>query len=136
LILNLASLAWCLLDGVARADARGKSDSVPTYLLAFPTQRRSPRTANTNNAVRKQTSTVLYIHRQHFPHIYLNNMDRLQQHQSSNDGKKLEIIKDISDRLEIGLNEDALQAITDLLRAGVHPDAVVAVVTSLNQHAH
>lgn len=63
-------------------------------------------------------------------------MDRLQQHQSSNDGKKLEIIKDISDRLEIGLNEDALQAITDLLRAGVHPDAVVAVVTSLNQHAH
>jgi hypothetical protein len=63
-------------------------------------------------------------------------MDRVQQHPSSNDGKQMEIIKDISDRLEVGLNDDALLAITDLLRAGVHPDAVVAVVTSLNQHAH
>jgi hypothetical protein len=62
-------------------------------------------------------------------------MDRVQ-HSTSNDGKKMEMIKNISDRLEIGLNDDALQAITDLLRAGVHPDAVVAVVTSLNQHAH
>ena len=46
---------------------------------------------------------------------------------------ELEFIQAISDRLETGLNHDALRAITDLLRAGVHPDAVVAAVTSLHQ---
>lgn len=45
----------------------------------------------------------------------------------------MEWIQAISDRLETGLNEDALRAIRDLLQAGVPPDAVVAMVTSLHQ---
>ena len=43
------------------------------------------------------------------------------------------IIQRISDRLETGLNREALRAISDLLRCGVHPDAIVAVVSSLSQ---
>lgn len=54
---------------------------------------------------------------------------------SEKDNKKTEILKAISDKLETGLNQDALQAIGDLLKAGVPPDTIVAVVTSLNQHA-
>jgi hypothetical protein len=48
---------------------------------------------------------------------------------------EIELIKNISDLLDTGLNDAALSAMTDLLRAGVHPDAVVAVVTSLHQHS-
>ena len=46
---------------------------------------------------------------------------------------EMDLMLAISDRLNTGLNEHALQAIVDLLRAGVHPEAVVAVVTSLQQ---
>ena len=49
--------------------------------------------------------------------------------------REMEIVKGISDRLETGLNEDALGAILDLLKRGESPDAIVAVVTSLAQHA-
>ncbi|KAG7352160.1 mitotic-spindle organizing gamma-tubulin ring associated protein [Nitzschia inconspicua] len=54
---------------------------------------------------------------------------------SNNDSTELQLVKNISDRLETGLNEDALRAISDLLRQGEHPDAIVAAVTSLSQRA-
>ena len=47
--------------------------------------------------------------------------------------REMELVKGISDRLDTGLNEDALGAILDLLKRGEHPDAIVAVVTSLAQ---
>jgi len=47
----------------------------------------------------------------------------------------MELVKGISDQLETGLNEPALEAILDLLKRGEHPDAIVAVVTSLAQHS-
>lgn len=46
---------------------------------------------------------------------------------------EMELVQGISDRLDTGLNEDALGAILDLLKRGEHPDAIVAVVTSLAQ---
>mmetsp|Transcript_6048 Transcript_6048/g.14656 ORF Transcript_6048/g.14656 Transcript_6048/m.14656 type:complete len:126 (+) Transcript_6048:118-495(+) len=47
--------------------------------------------------------------------------------------REMELVKGISDRLDTGLNEQALGAILDLLKRGEHPDAIVAVVTSLAQ---
>lgn len=49
------------------------------------------------------------------------------------DDREMQLILSISDRLETGLNEHALQAIIELLQKGTHPDAIVAVVTSLAQ---
>ena len=49
--------------------------------------------------------------------------------------REMELVKGISDRLDTGLNEQALGAILDLLKRGEQPDAIVAVVTSLAQHA-
>ena len=49
------------------------------------------------------------------------------------DDREMQLILSISDRLETGLNEHALQAIIELLQKGIHPDAIVAVVTSLAQ---
>ena len=49
------------------------------------------------------------------------------------DDREMQLILSISDRLETGLNEYALQAIVDLLQRGIHPDAIVGVVTSLAQ---
>jgi hypothetical protein len=46
---------------------------------------------------------------------------------------EIELMLAIANRLNTGLNEEALEAIVDLLHAGVHPDAIVAVVTSLQQ---
>ncbi len=51
----------------------------------------------------------------------------------TNDREMYSVVQAMSDRLETGLNIEALSAIVDLLKAGVHPDAVVAVVTSLSQ---
>ena len=47
--------------------------------------------------------------------------------------REMELVRGISDRLDTGLNEDALLAILDLVKRGEHPDAIVAVVTSLAQ---
>jgi len=52
---------------------------------------------------------------------------------SSTAAERQRLMKAISDRLETGLNGEALQAIADLLEQGVHPDTLVAVVTSLSQ---
>jgi hypothetical protein len=52
---------------------------------------------------------------------------------SRDDDREMQLILAISDRLETGLNEYALQAIVELLQRGVHPDAIVGVVTSLAQ---
>jgi hypothetical protein len=49
--------------------------------------------------------------------------------------RELQLVKNISDRLETGLNEHALKAIMELLQRGEHPDAIVAAVTSLSQRA-
>lgn len=49
------------------------------------------------------------------------------------DEREMQLILSISDRLETGLNEHALQAIVELLQRGIHPDAIVGVVTSLAQ---
>lgn len=57
-------------------------------------------------------------------------MDRASK---SVEDRKVELIKSISDRLETGLNEEAIQAIHSLLLVGVHSDAIVAVVTSISQ---
>ena len=53
--------------------------------------------------------------------------------QNTKEQETISVIQEMSDRLETGLNEEALKAIVDLLKAGTHPDAVVAVVTSLAQ---
>ena len=55
------------------------------------------------------------------------------QQPSTNDA--IDLIRRMSDLLDTGLNDDALNAVSDLLRAGVSPDAVVAVVTSLHQQS-
>ncbi len=52
---------------------------------------------------------------------------------SVDDDREMQLILSMSDRLETGLNEYALQAIVELLKRGIHPDAIVAVVTSLAQ---
>mmetsp|Transcript_2691 Transcript_2691/g.4913 ORF Transcript_2691/g.4913 Transcript_2691/m.4913 type:complete len:117 (+) Transcript_2691:166-516(+) len=49
--------------------------------------------------------------------------------------REIQLIKSISDRLETGLDEYALEAVVDLLKRGEHPDAIVAVVTSLSQRS-
>ena len=54
---------------------------------------------------------------------------------STANNREMELVKGISDQLETGLNEPALEAILDLLKRGEHPDAIVAVVTSLAQHS-
>mmetsp|Transcript_120881 Transcript_120881/g.349248 ORF Transcript_120881/g.349248 Transcript_120881/m.349248 type:complete len:98 (+) Transcript_120881:68-361(+) len=54
-------------------------------------------------------------------------------HRGGNNDESMAIIRAMSDRLETGLNDEALRAIRDLLEAGAHPDAVVAVVGSLTQ---
>ena len=51
----------------------------------------------------------------------------------SGGNREMDLVQGISDRLDTGLNEDALGAILDLLKRGEHPDAIVAVVTSLAQ---
>ena len=59
------------------------------------------------------------------------------QHNSSHTAdRELQLVKNISDRLDTGLNQDALQAILQLLQRGEHPDAIVAAVTSLSQRAN
>ncbi|MGK3754119.1 MAG: hypothetical protein ACI8RD_006427 [Bacillariaceae sp.] len=66
-----------------------------------------------------------------------NNNDTIINDGSDGDGdgidREMQLVQGISDRLETGLNEFALQAILDLLKRGEHPDAIVAVVTSLAQ---
>ncbi|KAG7366265.1 mitotic-spindle organizing gamma-tubulin ring associated protein [Nitzschia inconspicua] len=64
-----------------------------------------------------------------------NNNSSSSSSSKNNDSTELQLVKNISDRLETGLNEDALRAISDLLRQGEHPDAIVAAVTSLSQRA-
>jgi Mitotic-spindle organizing gamma-tubulin ring associated len=44
----------------------------------------------------------------------------------------LQIVREISNRLDTGLPPAALEAIIDLLRQGVHPDAIVAVIESVS----
>jgi len=58
-----------------------------------------------------------------------------KNHPSTVNNREMELVKGISDQLETGLNEPALEAILDLLKRGEHPDAIVAVVTSLAQHS-
>lgn len=47
--------------------------------------------------------------------------------------REIQLVQNISDRLETGLDEFALRAILDLLKRGEQPDAIVAVVMSLAQ---
>ena len=47
--------------------------------------------------------------------------------------REMQLVQNISDRLETGLDEFALRAILDLLKRGEQPDAIVAVVMSLAQ---
>lgn len=42
----------------------------------------------------------------------------------------LELVKELSIRLDTGLSPPALEAIVDLLQQGVSPDAIVAVIQS------
>jgi hypothetical protein len=58
-----------------------------------------------------------------------------QRTTTTTSSRELELVRGISDRLETGLNEDALSAVLDLLRRGEHPDAIVAVITSLSKHS-
>ena len=51
---------------------------------------------------------------------------------ASEDARMMQILREISHRLDTGLPPAALEAIVDLLRQGVHPDAIVAVIESLS----
>ena len=67
-----------------------------------------------------------------------NNNNQYSKHvheRRSLSPNEMELISAMAERLETGLNDEALAAICDLLNAGVHPDAVVAVVASLQQIA-
>lgn len=46
----------------------------------------------------------------------------------------LEIVKAMSNRLDLLLSDESLEAVVDLLQAGVAPDAVVAMVTHLHHN--
>ena len=58
-----------------------------------------------------------------------------QPSSSHSQDRELQLVQNISNRLETGLNEHALKAIMELLERGEHPDAIVAAVTSLSQRA-
>ena len=54
------------------------------------------------------------------------------QTMAPDDERMMQLVKEISDRLETGFPPAALEAIVDLLKTGVHPDAIVAVIESLS----
>lgn len=51
---------------------------------------------------------------------------------AAKEARMMELIQEISDRLETSLNADCLKAVVDLVRLGVHPDAIVATITNLS----
>ena len=55
----------------------------------------------------------------------------------SNDKKAeiLNIVTELSDLLDVGLDTEALSAVMDLLDVGIHPEAIAAVITELRKEA-
>ena len=47
----------------------------------------------------------------------------------------LNIVLELSDLLDVGLDAEALSAVMDLLDAGIHPEAIAAVITELRKEA-
>jgi len=47
----------------------------------------------------------------------------------------MDIICEMSDLLDVGLDRSALLALVDLLDAGIHPEALAAAVTELRREA-
>jgi hypothetical protein len=92
----------------------------------------SKRDNSTFNISSPRTSVATTRQRDHQQGNNNDNDNTKTNHVSD---REMELVKGISDRLDTGLNEQALGAILDLLKRGEHPDAIVAVVTSLAQNA-
>ena len=67
-----------------------------------------------------------------------NNFRTLQSQSTSKIKKRTEtlnILSELSELLDVGLDQAALSAIMDLLDAGIHPEALAAVVIELRKEA-
>mmetsp|Transcript_8947 Transcript_8947/g.18586 ORF Transcript_8947/g.18586 Transcript_8947/m.18586 type:complete len:128 (-) Transcript_8947:139-522(-) len=90
-------------------------------------------TVSNESLVRRLNSTRFQNVRHPSPSHYESPVRRTDVAPTQESNREMELVKGISDRLDTGLNEQALGAILNLLKRGEHPDAIVAVVTSLAQ---